>query len=408
LASGLVSAALPILAGLPIPLVGSVCRLGALFAGGLVARGASGDALRSIGAGKDHGMSAADVQARVQALIDHRVASGDEVGVQVVVVEHGRVVVDAVSGSADPSQGRAVAPDTLFWAASTAKGVASAVAHVLVERGELAYDLRAAEVWPEFGAHGKNRVTLRHVLLHTAGVPAPPYDTTVEELCDWDHMCAVLAEAEPWWEPGTRFGYHAKAFGFLLGEIVRRATGRTLSWWLREVVTVPFGIGDDVHFGVPEELLDRVARSQPPIGPPPPPPEPGSPVDRALPPGIRPDADYANRRDVLTSDIPSEGTMTASGAALLYAALLGDVDGVDLVSPARRASMAAVQFEGQDEVMGIPSTWAFGFSRQRPGGVPSRPGSTFGMVGMNGSAAYADIADVCPPGCSQPDLRRKE
>jgi CubicO group peptidase (beta-lactamase class C family) len=77
----------------------------------------------------------------------------------------------------------------------------------------------------------------------------------------------VLAEAKPWWEPGSRFGYHAKTFGFLLGEIVRRATGRTLSWWLREVVTVPLGIGDEVHFGVPEELLDRVARQQPPIGP---------------------------------------------------------------------------------------------------------------------------------------------
>jgi CubicO group peptidase (beta-lactamase class C family) len=336
-------------------------------------------------------MSPPDAQARVQAMIDHRVASGDEVGVQVAVVAHGRVVVDSVSGSPDPGQGRAVAPDTLFWAASTAKGVASAVAHVLVERGELAYDLRAAEVWPEFGAHGKDRVTLRHVLLHTAGVPAPPYDTTVEELCDWEHMCAVLAEAEPWWEPGTRFGYHAKTFGFLLGEIVRRATGRTLSWWLREAVTIPLGIADEVHFGVPEQLLDRVARQQPPIGPPPPPPEPGSPLDRALPPGIRPDADYANRRDVLTSDIPSDGTMTARGAARLYAALLGQVDGVELVSPARRATMAALQFEGQDEVMGFPSRWAFGFSPQRPGGVPSRPGSTFGMVGMNGSAAYADI-----------------
>jgi CubicO group peptidase (beta-lactamase class C family) len=127
--------------------------------------------------------------------------------------------------------------------------------------------------------------------------------------------------------------------------------------------------------------------------------------------------------------------MTARGAALIYTALLGDVDGVDLISPARRASMAAVRFEGQDEVMGVPSRWAFGFSPQRPGGVPSRPGSTFGMVGMNGSAVYADIdtavavavmrsrfgtdltavseidrivADVCPPGCSQPDLRRKE
>ena len=196
-------------------------------------------------------MTAGDVQARVQALIDHRVASGDEVGVQVAVVEHGRVVVDAVSGSADSGQSEAVGSDTLFWAASTAKGVASAVGHVLVERGELAYDMRAVEVWPEFGAHGKDRVTLRHVLLHTAGVPTPPYDTTVGQLCDWEHMCAVLAKAEPWWEPDSRFGYHAKTFGFLLGEIVRRATGRTLSWWLREVVTVPLGIGNEVQFPCP-------------------------------------------------------------------------------------------------------------------------------------------------------------
>jgi CubicO group peptidase (beta-lactamase class C family) len=177
----------------------------------------------------------------------------------------------------------------------------------------------------------------------------------------------------------------------LLGELVRRATGRGLSWWLRETLTVPLGIGDEVHFGVPGELLDRVARQQPPAGPPPPPPEPGSPLDRALPPGIRPDAGYANRRDVLAADIPSEGTMTARGAARLCAALLGHVDGVELVSPARRAAMAAVQFQGQEEVMGFPSTWAFGFSPQRLGGVPSRPGSTFGMVGMNGSAAWADI-----------------
>ena len=159
-------------------------------------------------------MSAGDAQARVQAAIDHRVASGDEAGVQVAVVARSRVLVDAVSGSADPGRGRAVASDTLFWAASTAKGVASAVAHVLVERGELAYDLRAADVWPEFGANGKDGVTLEQVLLHTAGVPAPPYDTTAEQLCDWEHMCAVLAEARPWWEPGTRFGYHAKTFGW--------------------------------------------------------------------------------------------------------------------------------------------------------------------------------------------------
>ncbi|WP_021595620.1 serine hydrolase domain-containing protein [Actinomadura welshii] len=336
-------------------------------------------------------MSGDNVQGRVQAVVDGLVASGSEVGLQVAVVADGRVVADVVGGVADSRRGPAVAPDTLFYAASTAKGIASAVAHVLVERGELDYDLRAVDVWPEFGAHGKEGVTLRHVLLHTAGVPGPPYDTTVEDLCDWEHMCAVLAASEPWWEPGTRFGYHAQTFGFLLGEIVRRATGRTLSWWLREVLTRPLGVEDEVHFGVPDVLLDRVARQEPPEGAPPAPPAPGSPADRAIPPGIRSDAAYANRADVLGSDIPSAGTMSARGAARVYAGLLGHVDGVGLVSAARLSDMAAVKYQGMDEVMGIPTESAFGFSTFRPGGTQGRPGTTFGMVGMNGSAAYADI-----------------
>jgi CubicO group peptidase (beta-lactamase class C family) len=156
----------------------------------------------------------------------------------------------------------------------------------------------------------------------------------VGDLCDWDHMCAVLADEEPWWEPGPCFGYHAKTFGFPLGEIMRRATGRTISTLLRDVVTGPLGVEDD---------------------------------------------------------IPSEGTMTARGVAWMYSALLGHVGGVALVSPRRLANMAALAFTGMDQVMGFPTAWAFGYSPDRPGGVPSRPGSTFGMVGMNGSAAYADI-----------------
>lgn len=323
--------------------------------------------------------------------MDELVAAGAEVGLQVAVIKDGQVVVDAVSGVADPRTGVPVTRDTLFWAASTAKGVASSVAHVLVEGGELDYDLRAAEVWPEFAAHGKDKVTLRHVLLHTAGVPGLPPDTTVEDLCDWDHTCAVLADAEPWWEPGTRFGYHAKTFGFLLGEILRRATGRTISALLRELVSGPLGVRDEVHFGVPSPLLRRVARQVPADGAAPSHPEPGSPLDRAMPRAILPDAAYANRSDALTADIPSDGTMTARGVARMYAALLGHVDGVTLVSPRRLEAMAAVAFRGMDQVMGFPTTWAFGYSPARPGGGASRPGSTFGMVGMNGSAAYADI-----------------
>jgi CubicO group peptidase (beta-lactamase class C family) len=330
-----------------------------------------------------------DLQDQVQAAIDRRVDDGREVGVQVAVVHRGEVVVDAVAGTSDAGRRTPVAADTLFYAASTAKGIAAAVAHVLVERGELTDDLRVADVWPELAAHGKGGTTLRHVLLHTAGVPAPPYDTTPEDLCDWDHMCRALSGTSPWWPPGTRFGYHAQTFGYLLGETVRRATGRTLSWWLREAVTGPLGVADEVHFGVPEALLDRVAHQHAPPEPLPSPP-PGSTADRANPPGIRPGAAFANRRDILTSDVVSLGTTTARGAARVYAGLLGDVDGVELVSPERRRQMVAITYEGQDEVMDVPTSWAFGFSPWRPG-QGAAPGSTFGMAGANWSAAYADL-----------------
>jgi CubicO group peptidase (beta-lactamase class C family) len=323
----------------------------------------------------------------VDALLDELVASGAEVGTQVAVIRHGRTLVDAARGVADPHTAAAVEPGTLFWAGSTAKGVAASVAHALVDRGDLTDDLRLIDVWPEFGAHGKDRVTLRHVLLHTAGVPGLPPETSAADLCDWDRMCAVVAEEKPWWEPGTRFGYHAKTFGFLLGETLRRATGDRISALLRRHVTEPLGVGDEVHFGVPEPLLPRVARQ---VGSAPARPEPGSPLARAMPPGVVPDAEYANRPDLLTSDIPAEGTMSARGVARIYSALLGHVDGVPLVSETRRSAMAAIAFTGMDEVMGFPTSWAYGYAPSRPSGG-GRPGSTFGMVGANGSAAYADI-----------------
>ena len=128
-------------------------------------------------------------------------------------------------------------PDTLFFAASTGKGVASSVAHVLVERGELSYEQRVAEVWPEFGKHGKDGVTLRDVLLHTAGVPGLWRQIQPADLGDWHLVCAFVADQPPWWPPGTRTGYHALTFGFILGELARRATGRTLAATLREQIT---------------------------------------------------------------------------------------------------------------------------------------------------------------------------
>ncbi|HEV8191306.1 MAG TPA: serine hydrolase domain-containing protein, partial [Ktedonobacterales bacterium] len=164
-----------------------------------------------------------DVQSQVQQAIDRLVESGVETGVQVAVYRRGALVVDAISGVADPETGRAVTPDTPFFSASTGKSMTSTVAHILAERGVFDYDTPIVELWPEFGAHGKEAATIRHALTHTVGVPGVPADTTPEDLGDWQKMCAAIADAEPWWEPGTKFGYHAITYGYIIGEIVRRA-----------------------------------------------------------------------------------------------------------------------------------------------------------------------------------------
>jgi CubicO group peptidase (beta-lactamase class C family) len=314
-------------------------------------------------------MTAADLQGRIQEAIHELIDSGAETGVQVAVIRQGAVVADVAGGVADRATGCPVSPGTLFWAASTAKGMASTVVHVLAERGELGYDLRVADVWPEFAVHGKDTVTVRHLLCHTAGVPGLPPGTTPDDLCDWERMCALLAGAEPRWRPGTRFGYHSDTFGYLVGETVRRATGCTISELLRDLITSPLGIEDDVHFGVPARLLPRVATQIDPERVPQSQAGPGSPQTPAVPVVIMPRAALANRRDLLLADIPSVGTMTARAAATVYAALLGHIDAVHLVSAGRRAAMAAITYQGPDAVMGMESAWAFGYTPARPAGM---------------------------------------
>src|SRR5215211_8529260 len=132
-----------------------------------------------------------DIQQQVQEAIDRLIESGAERGLQVAVYRHGEQVVDAVAGVADPETGRPVTPDTLFFSYSVGKGVASTVVHVLAERGVIDYDMRIVELWPEFGAHGKDRATVWHALSQSAGVPGLPAGLTVADMCDWDKMCAI-------------------------------------------------------------------------------------------------------------------------------------------------------------------------------------------------------------------------
>ncbi|MBA2618814.1 MAG: beta-lactamase family protein [Rubrobacter sp.] len=335
-----------------------------------------------------------DLQQQVQTAIDGLVESGAERGLQVAVYRHGEPVVDAVAGVADHETGRPVTPDTPFYAYSTGKGATATVAHVLVERGVFDYDTPIVELWPEFGVHGKEAATVRHALTHTVGVPGIPADTTPEDLCDWDKMCEVVAAAEPWWEPGTRTAYHAYTFGYIVGEIVRRATGKPISQVLREEVAAPLGIADELYFGMPEFELGRLARLED---------EEGSaeflaamPDDSPFlkwgPRATFPTADFGNRPDVLMADIPAGGKMSARALARMYAALMDEVDGVRLLSPERLREVSAVAFSGVDEIMGNPVSWALGYALGHPGGDPEGPSTAFGMGGAGGSNAYSDTA----------------
>jgi CubicO group peptidase (beta-lactamase class C family) len=201
-----------------------------------------------------------NAQKQVQDAIDRLVETGAERGIQVAAYRDGELVVDAVAGVADPATGRLVTSATPFYNFSIVKGAASTIAHILAERGLFGYDTPVVDLWPEFGAHGKQSVTVRHVLNHSAGVPGIPLDTTLEDLCNWDKMCAAIADEELWWEPGTRVGYHAYTFGYIVGEIVRRTTGKPISTILREAVSGPLGVADEIYFGMPKSEHQRLAR----------------------------------------------------------------------------------------------------------------------------------------------------
>src|SRR6266542_2113620 len=298
-----------------------------------------------------------DVQQQVQQAIDQLIESGVERGLQVAVYHNDKLVVDAVAGIADPATRRSVTSDTPFFSYSIGKGVAATVVHVLAERGVLDYDTPIAELWPEFGAHGKGKATVRHALSQSVGVPGLPPGLTVEDMCDWDKMCTIIANAVAWWEPGTRIGYHAVTFGYIVGEIVRRASGKPISQVLREEVAGPLGVADELVFAVPKTEQDRLARLEDaPI-----PPEMAAAMEMPedspllkLGPAECTTAVYGNRADVLRANIPAGDTVTARAVARMYAALLGEVDGVRLVSPQRLREVSAVAMSGIDQIFGFP------------------------------------------------------
>lgn len=304
------------------------------------------------------------IQEHVQAVVEDLVASGLESSVQVAAYLDGSLIVDVCVGAAS---------DSLIYSYSTGKGVAATVVHVLAEQGLIDYDLRIADVWPKFGRRGKEAITLRHALTHTSAVPVLPSWVTADDFRDWDRMCSIVADTSPEWPPGERPGYHAWTFGWLVGETVRRATGRTMAEVLASEIAAPLGVPGELFFGVPSPELGRVIpladrnwsaaaeafSAQVPR------------LDLVAPPAVRPSAELGNQ--LIGADTPATGTMSARALARMYAALMGEVDGVRLVSPERLRLMASPAVEGPDWVFGGDVVLSLGYDIAE------------GMVGCSGS-----------------------
>ncbi|MET8805032.1 serine hydrolase domain-containing protein [Streptomyces sp. NPDC004546] len=180
-----------------------------------------------------------------------------ELGAAVAVTVDGTTVVDLWGGWADAAGTRPWERDTLVNVWSTTKGPVALCAHLLADRGLLDLDAPVAAYWPEFAAAGKEKVLVRHLLSHRAGLSGLREQHSLADLYDWELTTARLAATEPWWEPGTRSGYHALTYGFLVGEVVRRISGLRPGAFLEREVTGPLGI--DFTVGLPAKEAGRAA-----------------------------------------------------------------------------------------------------------------------------------------------------
>jgi CubicO group peptidase (beta-lactamase class C family) len=195
--------------------------------------------------------------AAVRTAFEENFQGRDELGAAVTVTLDGETVVDLWGGWADAARTRPWERDTLVNVWSTSKGPTSLCAHILADRGLLDFDAPVAAYWPQFAAAGKESVLVRHLLSHRAGLAGLREPHDLAQLCDWELTVERLAAQEPWWEPGTRSGYHALTFGHLVGEVVRHVSGLRPGAFLEREVTGPLGI--DFTIGLPEKEADRAA-----------------------------------------------------------------------------------------------------------------------------------------------------
>jgi CubicO group peptidase (beta-lactamase class C family) len=306
----------------------------------------------------------------------------DDVGASVAVYLDGEPVVDIWGGYADAARTSPWERDTITNVWSTTKTMTALCALILADRGDLDLTAPVAAYWPEFAAAGKDGVLVRHLLSHTAGLPSWDAAMTVEDLYDWESATARLAAQAPRWEPGTEAGYHALTQGYLVGEVVRRITGRSLGTFFAEEVAGP--LGADFHIGLSEDHDHRVSPVIAPVTS----SSGGGPDNPPLRPADA--ATLAWRR----AEIPAaggHGNARSVGAVQSVLACGGAVRGVRLLLEAGCERVLTRQFRGVDRVLGVPMSYGMGYgltSDEVP--ISPNPRTCF-WGGWGGSLVVVDL-----------------
>lgn len=348
---------------------------------------------------------------RVAEAFEKNFKDKGEIGASVCLTVGGETVVDLWGGVADPKTKAPWTRDTVSIVFSCTKGATALCAHVLASRGQLDLDAPVSELWPEFAQHGKDRVTTRMMLDHSSAVPAVRAPVKDDGPYDWAYMTERLAAEVPFWEPGTRNGYHGFTFGWTVGEMVRRASGKSLGAFFREEIAGPLGL--DFWIGLPEEIEPRVAPIVPHVYK----------AADAVTPFMRDLATNkesvaalfyfnngawrsggANSRAGHAAEIgAANGITNARGLAGMYAPLANG--GGDLVDATTLSRMGEVSMATHDDAtLRIPTRFALGFMKSMDNRKRSlaaklwgedcdsviMSSAAFGHVGAGGSLGFAD------------------
>lgn len=336
------------------------------------------------------GVVASGFEAVADAFRSNFTANRD-VGAACCIYRNGQPVVNIWGGLADPASAAPWREDSLQLCFSATKGPTTICILQLMEQGLLDIDAPVANYWPEFGCNGKEQITTRMILSHRAGLPAVEGDLTLQDVFAWTPVVDALARQAPSWLPGTEHGYHPRSFGWLLGEILRRITGKTLGQYLHDHVTAP--IAADFYVGLPAREFARCTRLLPDQATPSFSFVPSELTIKALtgPSNLFSYSDMWNDLALLQAEMPSSnGVGTAEGLARIYAATLGEINGVRLLKPETVEAACRVQSQGVDRIVTMETCFGLGFMLPPWLAKDSCGPQSYGHFGAGGSMAMAD------------------